>query len=453
MGAGAVFISYRREDSEGQARALSIQLGDLIGRDSVFMDVDSIALGRDFRQVLQERLQACDIVLVLIGPNWLEAKDSAGNRRLENPADFVRQEIAAALKRNIAVTPVLLQGANMPGLDRLPPDLQDLAYRHGFEISHTRWVSDVKEMFKRLGLMPRTNPYQVSIGRQPPSPPFDSRFAAAGTAAQPPAAPDKPTPTTTADTHAATGSNAGNAGAPVAPAGDPPKSSALRGKQMRRAIIGAAGVSMLAVLTLTGYISMRKKTTDTVAASTIAPTTVPATTVPATTVAASTVAATTVPATTVAATAVAGTTVPATTVPEDAAPDVTVPEVTVPEISKMQREDAEAKVVAANLKAVVVKEWNLDAEQDSVIESEPPPGTNVNPGDTVTLHVSAPGGWVHLGKDGEPEAGKTFAMTKSMSLHVVDDKKSRQSGSVEAGKSVRVIEVGGHGWAKVVVTD
>ena len=90
---GAVFISYRRGDSEGQARALSIELGDLIGKDSVFMDVDSIALGRDFRQVLQESLQACDIMLALIGPNWLEAKDAAGNRRLESPGDFVRQEI------------------------------------------------------------------------------------------------------------------------------------------------------------------------------------------------------------------------------------------------------------------------------------------------------------------------------------------------------------------------
>jgi hypothetical protein len=123
---GAVFISYRRGDSEGQARALSIELEELLGgKDSVFMDVDSIALGRDFRQVLQQSLQACDVMLALIGPNWLEAKDAAGNRRLDNPTDFVRQEIASALKRNIAVTPVLLQGASIPSPERLPEDLKD----------------------------------------------------------------------------------------------------------------------------------------------------------------------------------------------------------------------------------------------------------------------------------------------------------------------------------------
>jgi hypothetical protein len=217
--------------------------------------------------------------------------------------------------------------------------------------------------------------------------------------------------------------------APVAPAGDVSKFGAPPGKQMRRTIIAAAGVSILAVLTLAGYISLRKKTTDT-------------------TVAAATVAAATVPATTVVATTVATTTVPATPVPE-----VAVPEATVPEISKMQWEDAEAKVAAANLKAVVVKDWSQDAEQDTVFESEPSPGTSLNPGDTVTLHVSAPGGWVYFGKEGGLEAGKTFAMKKSMFLHVDEDRNSKQSGSVETGKSVRVIGVGDYGWAKVVVID
>jgi hypothetical protein len=149
---GAVFVSYRREDSEGQARALSIELAQLIGKDSVFMDVDSIALGRDFRQVLQERLASCDILLALIGPEWLDSKDATGSRRLDRPTDFVRQEIAAALKRNIPVTPVLLRGAKMPAQERLPDDLKDLAYRNGFELSHTRWESDVREMVKRLGI-------------------------------------------------------------------------------------------------------------------------------------------------------------------------------------------------------------------------------------------------------------------------------------------------------------
>ena len=85
---GAVFVSYRRGDSEGQARALSLELVRLLGKDSVFMDVDSIALGRDFRQVLQERLGSCDVLLALIGPGWLDAKDASGTRRLENSTDL-----------------------------------------------------------------------------------------------------------------------------------------------------------------------------------------------------------------------------------------------------------------------------------------------------------------------------------------------------------------------------
>ena len=149
---GGVFISYRRGDVEGQARALSIELANYVGEGSVFMDVDSIALGRDFRQSLRDRLESCDALLALIGPSWLDIRDAAGRRRLDDPADVVREEIAAALKRNIPVTPVLLQGTVMPAQERLPDDLKDLAFRNGFELSHTRWHSDVRELVQRLGI-------------------------------------------------------------------------------------------------------------------------------------------------------------------------------------------------------------------------------------------------------------------------------------------------------------
>lgn len=148
----SLFLSYRRGDSEGQARALHSELVKVIGKDSVFMDVDSIGLGRDFRHVLDKRLESCDLMLALIGPGWLDAKDAAGNRRLESATDLVRHEIAAALKRNIPVTPVLLQGAQMPSPTQLPDDIKDLAYRNGFELDHSTWESDVSELVKRLGL-------------------------------------------------------------------------------------------------------------------------------------------------------------------------------------------------------------------------------------------------------------------------------------------------------------
>ncbi len=157
-----IFISYRREDAEGQARALSIELARYVGEDSVFLDVDSISLGRDFREALHERLETCDALLALIGPAWLDAKNQAGKRRLDDPGDYLRQEIAVALVRNIPVTPVLVQGATMPAAERLPGDLKELAYRNGFELSHTRWHSDVRELAHRLGL----DDAQVTLGER-----------------------------------------------------------------------------------------------------------------------------------------------------------------------------------------------------------------------------------------------------------------------------------------------
>jgi TIR domain len=149
---GTVFISYRRESGAGEARALFNDLVAQLGHNSVFMDVDSIALGRDFRGVLQEILARCDLMLVLIDRNWTNARDERGRARLENPSDFVRLEIETALRRNIIVTPVLVQGAQMPASEQLPPEIADLAYRNGFELSHGRWESDVQEMVRRLDL-------------------------------------------------------------------------------------------------------------------------------------------------------------------------------------------------------------------------------------------------------------------------------------------------------------
>lgn len=165
---GTVFISYRREETAGEARALFGALVARLGENSVFMDVDNIELGRDFRQVLQERLASCDLLLALIGRDWVNAKNASGQRRLEDPADFVRLEIEAALKRNIPVTPVLVQGAHMPAAEQLPENLRDFAYRNGFELSHNRWESDVQEMLRRLRLGEQRVPGSAREIAEPP---------------------------------------------------------------------------------------------------------------------------------------------------------------------------------------------------------------------------------------------------------------------------------------------
>ncbi len=148
-----LFISYRRDTAAGEARALFDDLVERLGQRSVFMDVDSIALGRDFRSALRKTLDSCDLMLVVIDNNWVEAKDEKGRTRLNDPNDFVRMEVEAALKRDIAVTPVLVKGAHMPTAEQLPAEIQDLAYRNAFELAHNRWKSDVQELVKRLGLV------------------------------------------------------------------------------------------------------------------------------------------------------------------------------------------------------------------------------------------------------------------------------------------------------------
>ncbi len=147
---GSIFLSYRREDSEGQAGRLYDDLVAVFGSDSVFMDVAAIQPGRDFRKSIDQSLNSCGVFLSLIGKSWLTAKDASGQRRLDDPADFVRIETAAALKRDIPVIPVLVQGALAPKPDQLPDDLKELAFRNAVELTHARWASDIQVLINAL---------------------------------------------------------------------------------------------------------------------------------------------------------------------------------------------------------------------------------------------------------------------------------------------------------------
>ncbi len=147
---GAIFISYRRSDSQGESGRLFDDLIRQFGKSAVFMDVVAIDAGRDFRRAIDDSVQSCSALLAMVGPQWLEAADEQGSHRLENDADYVRLEIAAALRRDIPVVPVLLRGARMPRSEQLPEEIADLAYRNAVELSHARWKSDVQVLIKAL---------------------------------------------------------------------------------------------------------------------------------------------------------------------------------------------------------------------------------------------------------------------------------------------------------------
>src|SRR5438876_7475462 len=111
---GRVFISYRRDDTAADARSVYQRMQRTFGSRQLFMDVDSIQRGRDFHQVLEDHLRKSAVMLAVIGPRWSDARDADGNRRLDDPEDFIRLEVARALNRDIAVVPVLVGGARMP---------------------------------------------------------------------------------------------------------------------------------------------------------------------------------------------------------------------------------------------------------------------------------------------------------------------------------------------------
>jgi hypothetical protein len=150
-----IFISYRREDSAGWTGRLSEQLKGRFGADSIFMDIDTLAPGVDFTDALQKAVGSCSMLLAMIGPKWATVADKSGKPRLEDPNDWVRVEIAAALKRKIRVIPVLVGGASVPTMDLLPDELDALAHRHAHELTDKRWKFDVEQLMNVLPPPPR----------------------------------------------------------------------------------------------------------------------------------------------------------------------------------------------------------------------------------------------------------------------------------------------------------
>lgn len=147
-----IFINYRRDDAGGFAGRLSDSLADYFGRDLVFRDVTDIDYGHDFEQVIDRKLSESGAIIVLIGDRWLSVKNKDGQRRLDDPGDYVVREIAAALDSSVTVVPVLIGDAPMPRPEELPERLAGLARRNAMTITDERWEFDVTRLAKMLAI-------------------------------------------------------------------------------------------------------------------------------------------------------------------------------------------------------------------------------------------------------------------------------------------------------------
>lgn len=145
MPAGSVFISYRRDDSAGYARALGDALAREFGPERVFIDVDDIAAGSAFSEVIQHQLGRATLLLVLMGRRWRGEREG-GPPRILDAEDFVRREVASGLARGAVVLPVLLDGAAMPEAELLPPELQALVGRQALSLDNARYADDLQRL-------------------------------------------------------------------------------------------------------------------------------------------------------------------------------------------------------------------------------------------------------------------------------------------------------------------
>lgn len=151
MAAPQVFISYRRDDAAGYARAIAATLSQRIGADRVFMDVDDIAAGQGFAEVIRHAVGQASVLLVLIGRRWPGERAGAPTR-LHDADDFVRQEVAAGLAGGLKVIPLLLDGAAMPAAADLPDDLRALAGIQALELSNARFDADMARLVSVLAV-------------------------------------------------------------------------------------------------------------------------------------------------------------------------------------------------------------------------------------------------------------------------------------------------------------
>lgn len=159
-----IFISYRREDSAPWAGWIYEKLLRYFRRKDLFIDIDTIQKGRDFMEVLDEHLNRCGVMLAIVGKSWISAMSENGRRRLDDPNDFVRREIATALIREIPIIPLLVDGAELPKPELLPADLQPLLRRQASTVNHQSFQRDMEGLRRDIaGHLRRTNKWPIVL--------------------------------------------------------------------------------------------------------------------------------------------------------------------------------------------------------------------------------------------------------------------------------------------------
>jgi hypothetical protein len=147
---GTIFINYRKDDSSWNALALYNELQKYFSKEQIFKDFNTILPGDDFVVSIDNALRKCDVLIVIIGKTWLDIKDTIGKRRLEDPDDFVRLEVATALSRNIQVIPVLFDDVPMPRPEELPDNMKSLCRRQFVDIDSKRFDDDIRKLAEAI---------------------------------------------------------------------------------------------------------------------------------------------------------------------------------------------------------------------------------------------------------------------------------------------------------------
>ncbi len=172
MASGKIFISYRREDTSGESGRLKDKLEQIFGQENIFYDVETLEAGLNFDESIAKALSESKVLLAMIGPHWLKVTDPKGTLRLQKEDDWVRKEISEALKRDLRVIPILVNGADMPDREELPEELKELSLKHAQELTSSRWNYDVGELTKVLEklISKKTEPKPQSQPRPNPTP-------------------------------------------------------------------------------------------------------------------------------------------------------------------------------------------------------------------------------------------------------------------------------------------